>query len=246
MKNAKPIYSLTFALTMGIFLSALAPKLAHAQGGTTYINTNTTINSFVMTSYAFGASGQGGITNPVISIVSGANMNFNSVAYNTTTVNVTGGNTRLFLYDSSTLNISGGNVNILQANSSSTVNITGGLTGSPGAPLSIEGHNNALFNISGGTFGKDFYAYDGSIFNFVGTGLTATPNGSLGGFFRYDLAGNLSSGDSLTGRSVYVQSSSAANFNLNGISGLAAPEPTTLALLGLGLLGLGKSRKKQH
>jgi hypothetical protein len=236
------------ALVLGLATSAV-----HAQ---TYINSNTTVNTTINSNLYVGASGQGGITNPVVNIVSPAIVANNTVAYNTSTINMQSGQSySLISVDSSIVNMTGGTVGQLVSILNGTANLIGGTVydrvDSLGGICNIYGGNSPFggFNVvarSTGTvnvFGGNAGGYDvddnGTI-NFFGYGLTSTLVSSSG---LYVLGGTLSDGTSLSGHHLIVSYRSGAtpSFTLNNLS---APEPTTIALLSFGGLGALARRRK--
>lgn len=167
-------------------------------------------------------------------------------------VNISGGNVgELFNANpGSIVNISGGNVGALfNANFGSTVNISGGNVGSSFAALS-----DSTVNISGGTVGDTFTAESGSTVNLFGTSflidgaeLTALVLGEAFTTTERDvtLSGVLADGSAFDFDLNSAFSDSQDYFDSGAtLTVTLVPEPTSLALLGLGGLALATRRSR--
>ena len=117
-------------LTGTALLLTLTGRAAHADA---YFPSDATINYTVNGSAYVGYANQtdrsqgANPTSPIVSLVSGGSIPGGLTAYNSSTVNVSGGSVSdLIAYNSSTVNVSSGSVSNLYAEDSSTVNMYSG------------------------------------------------------------------------------------------------------------------------
>lgn len=180
----------TFAITALIF----TPQAVHAQ---LYVNADTTLNSTI-SDVVIGESGHGGVTNPIVDIVTGADIVFAS-SYNTSTVNITGGTVSFSfsLSNNSTVSMSGGVANAINGFENSKISMSGGVTNNlvtynmSTANLSggridneLSVWQDAMLTISGGTSAL-LMAFDNGIVTMSGGGITDNLYGNGGNVFGF-------------------------------------------------------------
>ena len=172
------------------------------------------------------------------------------------TFNMTGGSVGYAYVGFGTANIAGGNLVTVQGGEDSVLNITGGNISD------ILGSGNSIFNLSGGTIGSDtIRLFDDSVLNVFANQLfvsyTGVGSDYRGSYTSYLLSGMLAGGQSLSGvkfidydGGLSLGDPSAGQGNTGNLRFLqtsvtVVPEPGTLALLGLPLIGLAGYRKRR-
>jgi hypothetical protein len=172
----RPLKYLSLGLTL---LLVASHQKVQAQ---LYINADTTINSTIGSLVYVGQNGHGGITNPTVAIVAGADIQTILYSYNTSTIDMNDGtiSSTLFAYDTSRVNINGGTSRNLVAANTSTINMTSGTV------MQLYGNNTGTVNVQGGTVSGGLYSYHSSTVNVM--------SGSVNGIFYVDHVANISGG----------------------------------------------------
>jgi hypothetical protein len=184
-------------LCLSITLLATSTQKVQAQ---VYINANTTINNTISSDVIVGQSGHGGVTNPVLDAIVGADVQGSLYTFNTSTMNMNGGTINNALtVNNSTVNMNGGTIRTLQIFDNSTANISGGTVSSV-----LYTARTSVTNISGGSI-ENLYPFNNSTVNING------------GVFNYLLASdsstvNINSG--IVNNTLY--NNNAATLNLSG------------------------------
>ncbi len=173
-------------------------------------------------------------------------------ALNSSTVNISGGYLEnINAYDRSTVNISGGSNSWLDASGNATINISGGDI------VSFFAVENSIVNISGGSFDA-IVTDDSSIMNISGGNISqflrVTGDSTvifdgydfiLGEGLSWDIDSQIILGTGILTGKWFDDTSFVIPIldNASTATIMAIPEPTTVALLGLGVVGVLRKRR---
>jgi PEP-CTERM motif len=231
-----------------------------------YINSNTTINSFINQDVYIGQLGHGGITNPTVTINAPANFDVFTgvIAEQNSIVNMNGGSAwNMFAINNAQINMFGGFVfNGLVSQNTAKLNVKGGgvsniyMSGTSEANFEgsggvVELTNSSIFNFTKGTV-TDIYGMDSSRLELFMNNASFTNPASnvpkttlLGGtrnFDQYIITGRLAGATPITFNYWYQTGSPSS-----GTIQAAIPEPTTLALFAVGGVGfVGRLRRSRN
>jgi hypothetical protein len=217
--------------------------------GSTHVEGSAIIGYANLEDYLAGMNG----TSPTITMLAGAAIEFNIESFNSSTLNMSGGDVGLSFgsllgYDNSTSNMSGGTLHLdAEFQNTATFNFSGGdiqddIISHDDTRINISGGNiehavllndSSVNTMTGGMVAADIWVQDASLLTMFGPDLVANltdPNFQGGFYSQYTMSGHLSNGDDITGQIVNVQNGSGAQLSV-------VPEPASL--IGLGGLVLG-------